>query len=377
MENTVLITGAGFSMPYGYPSGETLVDRIKNYENGDERSEIKNLAKALKDSQINSIDNFLFEHQEFEKVGIELISREIFKSEKDTLAHKVKQDEDIINLTLNEVTENDFDKLKIVSFNYDRHFEWTLFNKFKQKYKDENKAMDAVKKLEIIHIHGKMIPFSEYEESDYNNETKVVPYGLKGINYDHHLFQKYLGMVLKYAQNSFKTVHTNKADISNRVIEIIKLARRVFFLGFGFDQKNMLRLGIGSPGVIYDWSSKLVSGTRKGIRPVKLNEINDTYPFLFDGELSNLYEVNAKELFEQQFNLTNSQYDVSLLKNRLIEKTCCQISAVQEVDHGNKGNVTEYTAPNLKCLECKSGLEIRFQREYASKTWNVVSLRKY
>ena len=44
----------------------------------------------------------------------------------------------------------------------------------------------------------------------------------------------------------------------------LKNAKRIFFLGFGFDEKNMVKLGINVEGIKFDWESKYIAGTRIG-----------------------------------------------------------------------------------------------------------------
>jgi hypothetical protein len=89
---TVFILGAGASMPYGFPSGEQLVDKSIEYLKGRllERyefnpTEIRVFESELTASRKRSVDAFLEHRPEFRTIGktaiaYGLLERELFDS---------------------------------------------------------------------------------------------------------------------------------------------------------------------------------------------------------------------------------------------------------------------------------------------------------
>lgn len=378
MLKTVLITGAGFSMPYGYPSGKDLVKNIiKEYKNHSNHN-FSNLASALKDSAIPSIDRFLNEHPQYQELGIKLIAKQILKVEIDSTndydvypvpINIEDQDDDIVDFLLNTLNEDDFKDITIITFNYDRYFKWRLYKKIKLKYpNDDEKTMRAVEKLKIIHIHGYMVPFNEFD-SRIDKTKLTVPYGLEDIPEDIFNDGRLHDAVYRYAVQNFYTVYSPlNEDISKATIDAIKAAQRVFFLGFGFDDKNMEKLGIlqgrNNNQIPYDWNNKVVGATSIGIKPVKLTDIQNKYPFL----RNNLFQVDAKNLFESYFDLLNPKNDQR--ENKI--SNCCDMNAQQELIPPERiDSLTRVDGhiQKLKCKTCEKDFTARFDLNRAGQGW--------
>ncbi len=333
MQKTVLITGAGFSMPYGYPSGKSLVTNIiKEYK---KEHHLNLLAEQLKDSSMESIDKFINEQNKLEqkdiaKAAIEAITYQILKAEEDSLSKEAESSQDIVKFLLNKLDESDYHNITIITFNYDRYLEYRLYKMLFLRHKDNSKAMTALKKLKIIHMHGRMIPFCENDLDEYD-ELKIVPYGIETHCNSRNLIPEALAqfkkMCVDFAQKDFKTVDSDADERTVEAKNAIKSAQRVFFLGFGFDKKNMEKLEITpenchhwSP---YDWTNKVVAATALDIKQVQLNEIYTNYPFLAK---NNLMATTVKDFFESHFDLLNSDYD--RIKSNI--KSCCEMHSRQE-----------------------------------------------
>ena len=108
-DKTIIILGAGASCHLGYPTGEELIDQIKNPTSSGLHTP-KELSDLLNEMQPLSIDTFLSYHTEFEEIGKELIARAILDKEEisfldsknwyrllvDALISQCKKPEDIL-----------------------------------------------------------------------------------------------------------------------------------------------------------------------------------------------------------------------------------------------------------------------------------------
>src|SRR5690606_1400983 len=140
-----------------------------------------------------------------------------------------------------------------------RYFGWRLFKKLRVLCRgNDEKAMAKLQLLKIHHVHGRMLPLSALEaQSQGLNHSCYAPYGLEDSSLEQ---QRLFGQIAKeYAATSFKTIYTNSEQPDEMAVAAIKWAKRVFFLGFGYDDKNMLKLGINVEGITYDWSAKYVA----------------------------------------------------------------------------------------------------------------------
>lgn len=359
MNKTTLILGAGFSIPYGYPSGEKLIKDLlfKDPTDTEHYSEfdLKELQNAIKANQAKSIDKFLLENSKYEKLGKKLIAEELLSAEKRYLTKRdnpkeydAMNSDDLIKLILNSIDEEDFEKYNIITFNYDRHLEYVIYEKLYLKHQDVNKALKCLSKLKIIHVHGRMIPF---EHEDIN--VHIVSYGLNrndhnGFNMRNHkiLTNKYIN----YAVDNIHTVYTNNSGLNEEVVKMIKEATRVFFLGFAYDELNMNLLGITKENAKlrtpYNWKDKTVAGTCLKIEKIDFRKIKRLFPFLKENTLIN---TTCKNLFMNYYSLTNPEDDVNPLEKKA---SCCEMNAHQEFTKDKEHVALINQSFDFKCLTC-------------------------
>jgi len=365
MDKTVLILGAGFSVPYGYPSGEGLVKDIiaKGKRN---RGAREALARGLEDySSALSIDRYLSENAQHLALGIGAIVEELLEAENKSLSETPDESSDIIKLLLNELSEASFSRLTILSFNYDRLLEWRFLRKLRALHGDENIAQSKLNLLKIEHIHGRLTSLTKEEEAISNpNWGPPVPYAMQSataMSVDtRKRFEKTL---FDSAQTHFKTVYTNDNKPNTVAVGAIKAAKRIFFLGFGFDEKNMQKLGIGVPGITYAWNSKCVAGTILNLKPVPLKKVVSAYPFLG----GRLHALTAKELFTEKHCLYDSSLDI--VKTSVALKDCCEITAIQEQKPRNYNDVGYQD--DVDCIECGRVATIYYSRRTSEDPWFV------
>lgn len=265
---TILVLGAGASMPYGFPSGQGLIDKICDSGNdfidtlgiaGFTPNVVTEFRAELKGADTDSIDVFLERRPEFQEVGkaaivvtllpcereLELIDKwrsERLREEKSKLGgHWYKH----LSSTLHTSFE-DFDKnqLSIITFNYDRSLEHYLYTTLQKSYgKTEQECTEKLRAIEIIHVYGQigLLPWQAPNDSDKNESITFgswspVPseaWAKKGI--------------IHYATKGVKTISEGFEKKDPEIIRAKRLladAQRIYFLGFGFYHRNREILGM-------------------------------------------------------------------------------------------------------------------------------------
>lgn len=307
---TILVLGAGASVPFGFPTGQRLKDEIcspsfrstqsgllNNLGYGSNK--IKNFVNTLKRSGRPSVDAFLEYRDEFADIGKAAISAVLLPREntgqlfenwiKNRLEFQRRQEGNWYDLLFevlcdgvpfNEVNKN---RLSIITFNYDRSFEQYLFAALKNSYgKSKGECAEIVNNIPIIHVHGSLgnLPWQSAE-----NSQEVVPYDSK-ITVNN----------VASSADSIKIVPEASTD-TDEFIEARKLvleAQHLLFLGFGYHPTNMRRLfppdmGIKVPyikgtslGLGFD--RKISVAQRIGALEEKFGRLipKDVYAFLHD-----------------------------------------------------------------------------------------------
>ncbi len=245
---TVLILGAGASLPYKFLTTEDLRKRILQLakiinvrdanELGIELNHVLEFREAFQYSGTYSIDEFLGKRKEYTEVGKLLIAKSLLEYENINDLFSLESPRDWYKYLVQSLTEgvpledlNALNTITIVTFNYDRSLEQYLFLALKNQYgaKDDEVAKN-LSKIDIIHIHGQLgyLPWQLSQDSslkvDYINGTapeKVIK-AAKGLK-------------IIYETN-------NNSPELERAISSIENAERVFFLGFGYHPLNLKRL---------------------------------------------------------------------------------------------------------------------------------------
>lgn len=356
MEKTVLILGAGFSKPYGYPDGRELIQNIVSYGNKTVHGySFGNISSDLAHDDEESIDSFLSKHPKHKRSGIAAIALEILKCEKSYLGKKVNAEHDVIKYLLNNIREENFENCKIITFNYDRHLEWRLDCKLMATYQDANKVSEITKKLKIYHVHGQMLPLLNHNSVN----PRFAPYGLTEDSRAKAIQEMY---AIDHAIDNFKTIYSADPNPDSEIVAAIKEARRVFFLGFAFHDLNMKKLGINVSGINYDWKNKVVAGTALDVKTVNRSKIKERYNFLTDDQLLN---TNCKEFFESYYCITDKSHDT--YKKEVL--SCCHMNANQGATLPSE-NSGDYLL-EFNCLTCGSNKKANFIKENSDAKWRL------
>lgn len=247
-EQTVLILGAGASMPYGFPSGRELLYEIRGglteenvvffreiKELGIRTDHIKDFYRELIYADPPSVDSFLEHRTEFLEVGklaitLRLIPRENEKS----LFNRAFNEPSWYLYLFEELKAPSFDEfamntLSIVTFNYDRSIEQYLFTVLKHRYdKSDEECAKIISNIPIIHVHGSLgsLPWQDSSGRAYMPK---------------HTIQE-----IWVASEQIKVIPEQEGTSAEFEVAFKKMeaASRIYFLGFGYNIDNLRRLKI-------------------------------------------------------------------------------------------------------------------------------------
>jgi hypothetical protein len=299
---TVFIIGAGASWHYGYPTGETLVTKIieesqkatHDFRWSDEyglypfwpkyiyekenlsptpngmqlriiKDAIENFTNECRDlsqrlQQVNPlvIDYFLGHNPTLGKIGKLFISKIILECESEyeaggninrPLAERKKIADDwyrfiahkiMDRCSLDELLSN---KVHFITFNYDISLETSLYKTLMsvESFSDDRKIKEFLSKERILHMYGHIKEPISKQEKQQNH----YPKGSREHSYFNHniLFNEAYD-----ASVGIRTIDGSDKDDNNLVFDkaktIIQEASNIYFLGYGFDERNNDRLGI-------------------------------------------------------------------------------------------------------------------------------------
>jgi hypothetical protein len=244
---TVLILGAGASIPFGYPSGRELIKQIGRSlcppefrdgpvpdptfarlmeECGFEKNALQEFGKRLLLSQQPSIDSFLEHNPDFAEMGKSAIVTKILLTDKQVELKTPDWYEILWNALTTDCNCENFEKnrLSIVTFNYDSSLERFLGNAitstFRKTCSEESAKKRLLQAIPIVHIYGKL-------------PTRV----------SHHLNPE----GIKTLSQRIKIIHdeeANSVEELTRAKDLIFNAKKVCIMGFGFHETNLKRLDL-------------------------------------------------------------------------------------------------------------------------------------
>lgn len=268
--NIVFILGAGSNEPFGFPSGTGLLKIIlENIDNSDwaylleyfgiSKRQVREFKTALLRSNVPSVDTFLEHRPEFLKIGKLAISLALIPFEDEEKLFDIKMRGNNWYEYIFTKMDTNFDnwennKVSFITFNYDRSLEHYFFESLKAKYgKSDEECAVKLNKIPIIHVHGQLgvLPWQEGESREYFH--KPDEFMLKKTTE-----QIYIVSEVEDTNSEFKKAY-----------DCMKDAKRIYFLGFGYNDTNLRRLKIqdfSTRGIIYGTAFKLGAMEAKSIR---------------------------------------------------------------------------------------------------------------
>jgi hypothetical protein len=248
-KKTTFVLGAGASVPFGFPTGMQLsrqmveglvpngfVYKVLTRNCGFPADKIEEFRLAFFFSGKNSVDAFLEHRSEFMDIGKAamaclLIAREIpeelFRYDNNWLRYLY----DRMNTGFKDFSKN---KLTIITFNYDRTVEEFFSSALRNTYAGlkDTEYMVGLSAVPIIHLHGRL---------------GMLPYqGPSSRSFSPLINER----TMELATEKIKIIHEVTDDFV-RAKQILIESEQVFFMGFGYNQKNMERLDVASlpPGI--------------------------------------------------------------------------------------------------------------------------------
>jgi len=251
-QSTVLILGAGASVDFGFPLGPDLKIQMQSRDprfnrligqGGPSAADLDQFERDLSFSGSSTIDEFLMHRSDLAQVAKMSIAYYVSKHEFD---HRLTNSNPpnwfqqlFYKLRLGVNSPAEFARqnaLSVVTFNYDRSFERSLwlglsaiYGKFPQA-----EVLRAYERVPVVHMHGHLGDLPEtapgnalararaYRPPESATELVLAAGGIKVIS---------------------EVASTDKSEFT-AARSLISPADNVVILGFGYDETNMKHLGL-------------------------------------------------------------------------------------------------------------------------------------
>jgi hypothetical protein len=245
---TVLILGAGASVPFGFPCGRRLLLEIAGgisvlssslgglghqlEECGYDRDLVKRFAKELLLSMQPSVDAFLEKRREYVEVGKAAIACSLIPYEREPKLYRYQGEgphwyEYLFSQMGTTLEDFKNSQLSVITFNYDRSLEHSLFLALKNSYGlSDEECEKELKAVRIVHMYGTLGGSLHSEEGSRPYNDEVTP------------------DVVKQCTSAIRILHEGTIDDPelDKARELLMHARVICFLGFGYHYINIRRL---------------------------------------------------------------------------------------------------------------------------------------
>lgn len=271
--NITLVLGAGSSCAFGFPTGLGLRKQIIDYLGkgaipqllGVSPHSMNQFINAFSESQLNSIDAYLGRVGTDSEVGKRLVAYALLSKENSaTLFDDV--DDHWYRYMLNEIVnpvskweDLDLSWLSIVTFNYDRsleHYLTVTLGRIYQKF--EADVFEKLEQLKIVHVYGSL---GDYFDASQNR----IPFG--------NIRPESMDIFVNRAAKEIRVVPEGRIDAPSfeTARTLLRAAKKVYFLGFGFDKVNIERLGAPEIFLNEQGSPKAIHSTVLGLTEAEIS----------------------------------------------------------------------------------------------------------
>lgn len=249
-KRTVLVLGAGASIPYGFPSGLQLLHQIampqSDYDGevhvgirqmlrrlGHREDDVNAFEQAVRVSGLRSIDHFLELNQQFNEMGRTAITCAIVRCENDKELEQRATGGNgrwydlLLNRMLAPGERWSENQLSVVSLNYDRSFEQFFMRALGQNFSQPDTAHGTfAETVKVAHLHGSLGTLSVGED-------------------DYHPYQPSIdNEALQRAAQRIRIVHDASDDNYEAARQLLQQAERVLFWGVSYDRVVLQRLDV-------------------------------------------------------------------------------------------------------------------------------------
>lgn len=247
---TVLVLGAGTSASYGFPLGGELVDQAikllnpnahqsEQYEQlqaaGCSKKDLTAFRNRLREARPPSIDVFLRRRPEFNVIGKRVIAALLIPKENEKVLRPQVRDDEVLDDWLPYFFERiighskgdlRLNNLTVVSFNFDRLFEWALFATLQRAYDlSDAETGRLVSHVRVVHVYGSLGP-PAWLDHNRPNARYFEP------TLDAH--------TIDACANSIGIIGDEIDDTCRRAVEdALRLCEQVCFLGFSYHEMNV------------------------------------------------------------------------------------------------------------------------------------------
>lgn len=265
---TVLVLGAGASAHLGYPLGTELTGNIiKNtgdrsgssfqqlVEMGFDKDLICTFSEECGKSVAPSIDEFLSHRPDFVDVGRACIAQELIKYEDDQPLRSRNNNWYACWLRdqAKQAIEANISGPLVVTFNYDRSLDKFLYDFVSSTY--PGRADSLLRDIVVFHVHGRL-GYLDHEAA----RGFARPYSKRACAAD-----------IRTSSEGIRVPAQLEDDYGREMLlaqRAVKQAKRVIFLGFGYDPTNLERLRVG------DWAgTNKYFGTAYHLPPLRYEEL--------------------------------------------------------------------------------------------------------
>ncbi len=242
-KHLVLILGAGASKPYGFPTGARLRELIIQ---GNEHTfelaardvgskAIADFVTSFKRSGHSTIDAYLEDRPESERIGKALIATVLAQFERDDSLYDPLEDDrrwypELFNAMLGGLKSSDrrgHYGVSVLTFNYDRSLDYWLLRSVAERRKcSAEAARQALVGLPVVHLHGTLggSPLADDDAREYGAIMSAQD--------------------LWRSADEIRVIHEAMPTGSDweRAYEELRKATDIVFLGFGYNERNITRL---------------------------------------------------------------------------------------------------------------------------------------
>lgn len=259
---TVFVLGAGASQPYGFPTAARLVAIAQRDGRGSVSSilgaagfpqeEIHAFLDRLRGSG-QSVDAFLERQPAFKKVGKAFLAMQLLPLEDDTSLCNAAEDVDWHRYVIAGMcppTPSRFvgNRLKVVTFNFDRSFERRLFLMVRATYGlSDTDAAELARSVPVLHLHGHLGLPAWLDPPPGTHPARL------------YAPTNEAAAILACAEQIRVISDEIDPPALDQAREFLDAAEVIHFVGFGFHEDNLNRLDATRLG------SKTLFGTCHGV----------------------------------------------------------------------------------------------------------------
>jgi hypothetical protein len=310
-KKTLLILGAGASEPLGFPVASVLVDEIvrgirsRNFVNerltkvmGRSQDAVDAFCDALVPRPY-SIDRFLEDRNDLAEIGKEAIAIVLATRELGGNIDNTEGSRTWMHLLFDAMAAPKAEwaksKLSVITFNYDRSFEFFLLTALRKRFKlSEAEAAEMLRSTvkPLIHVYGKLGGLPSLDDSE---APHLRYYGDCATSSDLGVASRGIHIV---------SDRNEKDSVFDDAKLLVREAEEIVCIGFGWDEMNMRRIGLstGATGVIFGTTYRMSPAevrkieNRLGPRVNQFGGQNqDAYRFLRSAGCLGLPVVNADD----------------------------------------------------------------------------------